>query len=118
MTDERRKAPRINRRFMVKYRCPALGQTAWMVSPIKDLSATGIRFIAESAYPKDAVLELQLFLPTGTDPMPLSGVVVWAHGGGPYKMGEHGLEFASLTPAQRDALKTATEFFLRKRESD
>jgi hypothetical protein len=114
---ERRKAPRIDRRFMVKYRCPSTGQATWMMSPIKNMSATGIRFIAEKSYPQGAVLELQLYLPTSPEPLTLEGVIVWQHGGGPYKMGENGIEFANLTPELREQLKTATEFFLRKRES-
>ena len=113
--EERRGAPRINRRFMVKYRKP--GETAWMMSPIKDMSATGIRFIGETTYQKNTVLELQLFLPTSTEPIGLSGVVKWEHGSA-YTMGEHGIEFADLTPDQRERLKVATAFFLKKRESD
>ncbi len=114
MTDERRGAPRVDKRFMVKYRCPAMGQHDWMLSPIRDLSAKGIRFIGEFGFTVGSVLELQLCLPTVDQPLAVGGTVVWAQPATAKGLTEHGVSFAEQDVDAKQQVERATEFFLRR----
>lgn len=114
--EERRRSPRIDRRFMVKYRCPSRGQAQWMMSPIKNISSSGVRFIGETGYPTGVVLELLLHLPTSTEAVPVNGVVVWQRGGA-MQLTEHGVQFVSASAAAKQQIQQALEFLLKKRES-
>ena len=117
MKEERRRAPRIDRRLMMRYRSPASGKTQWMVSPLRDISAMGIRFIGDTGFPVGTVLEVQMQLPMTTKPLTVMARVVWLRGGTGGKMAEHGVEFIDLTPPARQQIAQATEFFLRRRET-
>lgn len=87
---ERRRAPRINRSFMLRYQ-PA-GSSAWLLSPLRNLSSKGARFLSEHPLVEGDTLEIQLVLPTATQPVSLKARVTWAK---PWRAGlvEVGLTF-------------------------
>ena len=114
---ERRQAPRLDHGFLVSYRCPQLGQTEWMRSPIKDLSLLGIRFIGDLGYPVGVVLEMRLSLPTVDKPVEVMGQVMWERRLGSGTLTEHGLLFLNLASGVHQQVKEAIEFFLRKDQS-
>ncbi len=111
--DDRRRSPRISRRFMIRYRCPASNQTQWMVSPIKDFSGTGARFISECAFPIGTVLDLELQVSTCPLPIPLQGTVVWSKLG-PGQLTEHGVTFLNPDAVAQQEILKVTRFFLEK----
>ena len=112
--EDRRRAPRIDKRFMVKYRCPSLGHAQWMMSPIKDLSAVGLRFVGEFAFARGTDIELQIILPILQEPLPARGVIVWQRPASAPKTYEHGVEFSDSDPAVFEQLSQAVDHFLRK----
>lgn len=112
--EERRRAPRVDKRFMVKYQCQALGHTQWMLSPIRDLSALGVRFVGEFAFAKGTELDMQIVLPILEESLPARGVVVWQRPGQAPKTFEHGVEFVDSDPRIFDQLSKAVEHFLKK----
>ena len=115
--EERRRSPRIEKRFIVKYRCPTIGQTQWLASPIKDLSAVGIRFFGEYGYTVGADLELELSLPVTEKPVPAKGRVVWQQRHGDGKMTEHGVEFLELDPPAQQHIAQMIKILVEKRAS-
>ena len=117
MGEERRRAPRIDRRLMVRYRRPTSGKPQWMVSPLRDFSAMGIRFIGETGFPVGTVLEVQMQLPSSPEPLTVMTRVVWLRGGTAGKLAEHGVEFVDPSPQARQQIMQATEVFLRRRET-
>ena len=73
---EQRRAPRLHRSFMVRYQPP--GKTAWLMSPLRDLSSGGARFLSEHAFTAGDLFEMQLVLPSTPQPVPLKARVAWA----------------------------------------
>lgn len=108
--DEQRHGGRANRRLMMHFRPEAA--TAWLVSPLQDLSGSGARFLSEQALIAGTILQFQLVLPMQKDPLALRGHVVWNK---PATMGltELGVTFDNLEPATQQALERAVAFFLR-----
>ena len=116
MDKERRRSPRVNKRFMVKYRSPDEGQSEWLMSPIKDLSTVGVRFFADSGYAVGSFMELQLCLPAFKEPVVTRGQVIWQRRPGPTIMTEHGVEFLHLEQADLERISQVTKYFLKKEE--
>lgn len=99
---------------MVKYQTASTGAGQWRMSPLRDLSTTGIRFVAEGAFPVGTALELQVCLPAAAQAISVSGRVVWARSAGAGGMTEHGVSFESLNAATQQQIAQVVEFFLRK----
>jgi Tfp pilus assembly protein PilZ len=87
---EHRRTPRLAHPFMVRYQPP--GRGAWLMSPLKDLSSGGARFLSEHPFAVGEVFEIQLVLPTSSQPVPLNARVTWTK---PWRAGlvEVGLTF-------------------------
>jgi len=117
MEKNSRRAPRIERPFIVKYRCPEIGQTEWLMSPMRNLSVSGVRFIGEHGFAMGSVLDLQLCLPNAAQPITAKGLVVWTRRLDPGPMSEHGVTFSEADPATTQQIAQAVEFFLRKHRS-
>ena len=110
---EQRQAPRIARGFMVRYRPAENAAALWSVSPLRDLSRTGARFLAESAFPVRTVLELQLVLPMTKQPVAIRGRVAWLKPG-PLSLMEHGVAFETIGPETQQAVDAAVAHFLKR----
>jgi hypothetical protein len=113
-SDERRETPRIRKGLIVKYRLASAGAGQWRMSPLKDLSATGVRFIAEGGFPLGSALELQLCLPSRAQPLSVAGIVRWAGAVGAGALTEHGVSFSQPDAAAQQQIAQAVEFFLNK----
>lgn len=112
---EQRRDPRIMHSFMVRYRATACGQTSWFVSPLRDLSSGGARFICECAFEVGTLLEMQLLLPTSEQPVAMEARVAWAKPG-PLNLTEHGVTFHPEDPGTQRIIDTAVAHFLRKQQ--
>jgi hypothetical protein len=109
--EEQRRSPRIPRAFMVRYRCAAKGMTGWLVSPLRDLSSGGARFISERIFAVGDELEVQLLLPASRDPLALRAKIAWASAG---KLGmmELGITFDAHDTAVQQVIDEAVAHFL------
>ena len=71
MSSENRRRPRVSHPFMVRYRLDT--ETAknhgWFVSPLRDLSSGGARFLSEETVEPGVLLQTQLLLPTAAQPV-------------------------------------------------
>ena len=115
--DEQRKRPRISRPFMVRYRPVRKEQTSWFISPLRDLSSGGARFISEYPFFVGDTLEMQLLLPASKEPLPLKARVAWvktAH----MSMSEIGITFAPGDMAIQQAIDQVVTHFLGKPRRD
>ena len=110
---EHRRAPRITRGFMVRYRRPS--EKGWSVSPLRDLSSAGVRFLSEQIFVVGTELNLQLVLPTTQGPLALQGRVARVRPG-PMDLMEYGVTFVVNAVAVQ-AINDAVEHFLHKRDT-
>ena len=107
---EHRRAPRITHGFMVRYRRPS--DKGWAVSPLRDLSSAGARFLSEQTFAIGTELDVQLVLPTTKEPLALHARVARIL---PSRMDlvEYGVTFETNVPAVQ-AINDAVEYFLHK----
>lgn len=112
---EHRRAPRVARSVIVRYRCPEAGQTVWLVSPLRDVSSGGARFLSEQTVAIGRTIEMQLMLPTASQPVSLLARVVRTK---PAQTGliEVGVTFSTADVAVQRAIDRAVAHFLHKQE--
>ena len=110
---EHRSAPRISRQFMMRYRPYEAEQEGWLVSPLRDLSATGARLLSERTLRVGDELEVQLILPASAHPIAVKAHVVWVK---PWRFTivEIGLQFDFLAVEARQAIEHAVSQSLGK----
>ncbi|OGX29396.1 MAG: hypothetical protein A3B78_01145 [Omnitrophica WOR_2 bacterium RIFCSPHIGHO2_02_FULL_67_20] len=111
---EHRRAPRIARPFMVRYQ-PS-GKSTWLMSPLRDLSSGGARFLSEHAFAAGAVFEIQIVLPTASQPVPLKARVAWVK---PWRAGllEVGITFDPGDALIQRTIDEAISRFLGRKSS-
>ena len=109
---EQRRLPRVNRSFMVRYRAVGHAQGNWFVSPLRDLSSHGARFLSEQPFAVGSLLEVALVLPTVSKPILVQAKIVWAK---PWRVGltELGVAFDAGDDAAQQ-LRASVTRFLRK----
>jgi Tfp pilus assembly protein PilZ len=110
---ERRRAGRIIRSFMVRYKSFAAGEGAWLTSTLRNFSAGGARFLCEREFrARDAML-LQLLLPTAREPIALKARVAWTQ---PASLGmvDLGVAFEPSDARAAGAIAQAARFFTAK----
>ena len=112
---ERRRAVRIIRSFMVRYKSFASGDGAWLTSTLRNFSSTGARFLCERVFEQREAMLLQLLLPTAKDPVALKARVIWAK---PASLGmaEVGVAFEPGDAHAAAAVTHAARFYAAKRE--
>ena len=108
---EHRREPRIARGFMVRYRLPQ--ESSWSVSPLRDLSTSGARFLGERKFDVGAELQLQLVLPLAKEPLMLKARVARATPG-PMNLLEYGVLFHVDEATVQQMIDVAVGHFLRK----
>ena len=114
MAEEQRRSPRIRRSFMVRYRSPGLLEAVWLVSPLRDLSSGGARFLSERPFAVGSLLETQLLLPASRDPILLRARVTWAKPWR-FKIAEIGVTFEVDDSKKQDAINDAVVRLLQRR---
>lgn len=110
---ERRRAARIMRAFVVRYQAFGAKSDAWLTSPLRDFSSGGARFLSGQPFRTGETIVLQLLLPTSQQPIVLKARVSWNKPGSLGSV-EIGVEFEPTALAARKAISDAAQFFLRK----
>jgi hypothetical protein len=82
------------------------------VSPLRDLSSSGARFLGERAFEVGTELELQLVLPMAKEPLALQARVARA-ASGPMRLVEYGVVFQADDAGVRQMIADAVTHFLR-----
>ena len=108
---EHRRDPRIAHGFMVRYRLPR--ESSWSVSPLRDLSSSGARFLGERSFDVGSDLELQLVLPLAKEPLVVQARVARASPG-PMNLVEYGVTFQAEAASIQQMIDVAVSHFLRK----
>ncbi|MBI2105065.1 MAG: PilZ domain-containing protein [Candidatus Omnitrophica bacterium] len=113
MSSERRRFPRVAETLEVRYRGAGALDEPWRAGTAISLSAGGLRFRSEDAFPAGTLLSLKLRLPGGAEPTAVNGQVAWSQlqASG---VTEVGVEFLDATEPQR-ALIDQLVAFLNKR---
>lgn len=111
---DNRRNPRIARSFIARYRVAHPQDFSWLVSPLRDLSSGGARFLCERRLVVGDLLEMQLILPVAAQPVPLTARVAWVKPG-PLNMVEVGVTFDPGDSAIQQTIDDAVTHFLKKR---
>ena len=108
---EQRRVPRVRRSFIARYRIPSRDRTNWLVSPLRDLSSGGARFLSEYPFEVGALLEMALLLPASPQPITVKARVAWTK---PWRAGlmELGVTFDVGDVAIQEQLNLAISHFL------
>ena len=116
MAAEQRRDPRVQRPFMLRYRSLHGAWAPWSITPVRDLSASGARFLSEHPLSVGARVELHLVLPASQQPVLLEGQVAWVKAKGAGRMGlmEVGVSFSVRDDATQQLLEAAVRHFLRR----
>ena len=110
---EQRRHPRVEKSFLVRYREQGRPQSEWMMSPLKDLSLSGARFLCERRFDVGTMVDMELVLPMVREPVPVAGRVVRAKDA-MAGMVDHGVAFEGVDPAHEQVIGEAVEHFLKK----
>ncbi len=111
--NEQRRFPRVIHSFLIRYRMNTARGPVWRMTPLRDISSGGARFLCEAFFEVGKWIELQLVLPTAKEPIIVSARVVWSH---PSKeilnLTEYGVAFELIDPVGRNRLEAALRPFL------
>jgi Tfp pilus assembly protein PilZ len=112
---EHRQRPRVAHAFMVRYRLESPLVSDWLVSPLRDLSSSGARFLSEQPFKAGQFIELQLLLPFAHEPLALRARVAWTK---PARLGmlEIGVTFEVGDPAVQRVIDTGVAHLLQKQQ--
>lgn len=116
--EEHRRAQRIARTFIIKYPWMEGGTSRWGMSQIKDLSAAGLRFVAERDFAVGEVVDIEVRVPTAPDPLKLRGKIVWSKPRPLASTAEYGLEFVGLHEATARSIAEAVDYFTGRSHRD
>ncbi len=108
MPKESRSYPRIPEGFTVQYRISGEFTQTWHSARSVNISASGIRLLAEPFVEKGDELEIQLNLPGLRNPLVLMGRVVWEKAIDDWV--ECGIEFLEMSADQRMQIDALVEF--------
>jgi len=114
--EERRQRPRVAHRLIVRYRRPVEGSAEWLVSPLRDLSSGGARFLSEHPFTAGETFELHLLLPAAQQPVMLLARVAWARAA-QMQMTEVGVTFDAHDAAIQRLIDTAVKHFLHQQSA-
>ena len=112
MTRERRRYPRIEQLFEVRYRFAGELGASWGTASLINLGAGGMRIRNAEAIAPETLLDVEIRLPTHQTVLVLQGRVVWDRLQAAEVL-EHGIEFIELKPDQQAQIDDLVQF-LRK----
>jgi len=110
---EHRRDPRVAHSFMVRYRSASGGAAGWMMSPLRDLSVSGARFVSEQLFTVGALLEIQLVLPLSDQPAGLKAKVAWVKPA-PLRLVELGVTFEQVSEETQQMVRDAVTHLLQQ----
>ncbi len=111
---EQRRVPRVDRPLIARYRAFGSGDAAWFVSPLRNISETGARFLSERTFKPGRLLELHVTVPTSRQPLVLSARVSWTRPAA-QELWEVGVHFEVIQPDDRRFLRETVRTVLRRR---
>ena len=111
---EPRRDPRVTHAFIIRYRPVGEAGSGWLVSPLRDLSTHGARFLSERDFPVGSSLDAQLQLGFSQQPVQLRARVAWVKPAQLMKMSEVGVTFDPGDPATQQALDAAVNRFIQR----
>ena len=113
--DERREGFRVPRAFLARFK--PKGHHSWFISPLRDLSQGGARFLSEyTEFKPGDRIALQLVLSSAPKGLVVHSTIKWAR---PSKMPsiiEVGVAFDVKEPAIQAAIERASSFFDRRKQ--
>ena len=109
MRKESRKFPRVPGSFETKYRVCGDFTQSWHLAKTLDLSAVGIRLLADQLLEGNMTLEIQITLPSLYNPLFLNARVVWVKTAAP-DMTECGVEFSDVSTEQKAQIDALVAF--------
>ena len=110
---ERRRHPRVEYPFMVRYQSRRRPGT-WRMAPLHNLSVCGARFLCECPFEIGEALDLELILPSAKEPVTLKARVVWSKvANAALSLHEYGVAFEALTPGQEATIHQVVSHLLR-----
>ena len=116
--EEHRRSQRIARTFIIRYPWMEGETSRWGMSQIKDLSATGLRFVAERDFTVGEVLDIEVRVPTAPNPLQLKGKIVWSKPRPLASTAEYGLQFVGLNEATARSITEAVDYFTGRSPRD
>ena len=111
---EPRRDPRVPRAFIARYRSADDSASGWLVSPLRDLSNHGARFLCEQEFAVGSKLDFQLQLGVAQQPIWLMARVAWIKPAQIMRIFEVGVTFDPGDPAAQQALNAAVAHFIQK----
>jgi hypothetical protein len=109
----KRKNPRVDRKFSLKYRLKGIDSQKFDISQIKDISQGGVRFFTSFFFKENSVLIVELHVPY-VDQMPIfEGQVVGCQEKIPLSMYETRLKFINVTAQAREVLQLIEKKFAK-----
>ncbi len=115
--EEHRRAPRIARHVLVRFRAPEGGQPRWDTVPSRDISALGARFLGAWPLQAGTSLELEVRLPSAQDAVPMKGEIVWKRPAEHGSLWEYGVFFTEVDAGAQQKLDETVGFFLHQRSA-
>ena len=112
--EERRRFPRVGHPFLVRYRATT-GDMSWRLAPLRNLSADGVCFRGEHAFQMGEEFDLELILPTVTQPIRARARIVWLKlVNQPLNLREYGAQWSAIDAESRRLIGETVTSFLRK----
>lgn len=114
---DKRTDPRLQRQFWIWFRPAGAEAEPWQASPLRDLSPSGARFIADGGFEVGTKLEARLMLPVSTELIPVTARVAWSRSmlGKEWHLAEHGVTFDFTDEQTRQQVAEAVGYFAKGR---
>lgn len=112
---EHRRDLRVTKGFMARYRLRGETRSEWRMSPLKDLSRSGARFLCEHTFAIGDVLDVKFLLPVANEPVAVMARVVWVRQR-PAGLTEHGVLFTLEDPSTGTVIEQAVLHALKRRQ--
>ena len=113
MGADRRQYQRTPLPFEAKYRFSGDFTTAWRTVRTMNISAGGMRFRSADFIEEGAVLDVQVALPTRSEPLTIKARVVWSQAMGS-GVTENGAEFFDVSPDEETKIDELVQFLAKR----
>ncbi len=110
---ERRGTGRIIRPLLIRYRPQGRVDLNWHMSPLRDLSQSGARFVSEQAFSLGTALEVQLTLPIRRESIRAGAKIIRTHALSP-QLFEYGIAFGPLASDVQHSIDVTVDHFMKK----
>ena len=118
MPADKRKDLRRQREFLVWYRCSTDDAALWGVSPLRDISKSGVRFLSEQSFEVGTDLTLRFLFPFSTQTLIVPARVAWVKVAQmkTWQLMECGVTFHVTAPELQSQIDRVIEQFLGRQD--